>query len=92
MIKKWTTVRFRHVDSETVNEGSLSILTGKQTRENVSFAGCVSCVSGWASEGVRARLGRFCVRCVTDERVGAGRRRSEWLVWVSGWASEISSG
>jgi hypothetical protein len=48
----------------------------------------VSGLSGWASEGVRARLDRFWVGCVTDERVEAGRRRNEWLVWVSGWASD----
>ena len=48
-----TTVTCGRVDSETVNEDSPSVWTGKQTRENVSFVECVSCVSGWASEGVR---------------------------------------
>jgi hypothetical protein len=48
----------------------------------------VNGVSAWTSEGVRARLGRFWAGCVTDERAGAGRRQNEWLVWVSGWASE----
>lgn len=62
-----------------MNEGSPSVGTGKQTRENVSFVGCVSCVSDWASEGVRAVLGRFWVGYVTDERVEAGRRRYEWF-------------